>query len=160
MNLPSEYRTGNRKLDAVIAKQFEKDKKFHQFLTLMKTPNESKYRVSQKVDRTSTDNILFDSKQEKVRYQNLLLMERAKKIAGLEIQKEFVLLDDFEREGKKYRGVRYYADFYYEDLESSRLVVEEWKVKATRTKDYIIKMKFFLVQFPHIDFREMMGDEV
>ena len=122
--------------------------------------SKSKFKVAEKQDRTSYDNILFDSKLEMVRYEMLLLLQKAGKISDLEIQKEFLLLEDAEYNGKKERGIRYFADFYYFDREDSHcFVVEEWKVKATKTKDYRLKRKLFLQRYPNIEFREMVGDK-
>lgn len=160
VQISDEYKTGNRKMDALIQKALAKVS----VGKVLPVPKEyfeekrGKFTVANKDNRTSFDKIVFDSQQEKERYEQLLLLQKAGKIAGLEIQKQFELLGDFVREGKAYKGVSYIADFYYEDLEVSRLVVEECKVKATRTKDYIVKMKWFLSRYPHILFREILGD--
>lgn len=160
--LDEQYKTGNKKTDALIEKALAKGGKSNQlFIPEVK---KGRYTVAQVSDRTSRDNITFDSKQEKERYEELLLLQKAGKIFDLEIQKRFVLLDDFEYRMKVIRGFSYYADFYYRELSFGFdyaeyiKVVEEWKVKATVTKDYILKKKLFLSQHQEIDFREMVSD--
>lgn len=164
MILPDEYRTGNKGMDRLILKTLEKENQ------VMPNPvtqsliagiqaartRQTKFRVAPKEDRTSHDNIVFDSRQEMIRYDELLLLQRAGIIEGLELQKRFVLVEDFVYHGEKYRGVSYYADFYY--VENGKEIVEEWKVKATKTKDYIIKKKLFLTRFMAINFKEMVSD--
>lgn len=96
------------------------------------------------------DGITFDSRLEMNRYCELKLLERAKKITGLELQKEYILIPpQYEKsaEGKKTRGrcieraVKYIADFAYTD-EYGQTIVED--TKGVKTKDYIIKRKLML----------------
>lgn len=148
-------------IERAESKEKFKETALHRMLrssTEENTPiNNSKFKVSDIDTRTSTDNILFDSKQETKRYEELLLLQQVGQISDLEIQKRFVLLDAFQYRGRKIRGVTYVADFYY--IENGKPVVEERKVKATRTKDSIIKHKFFMSMYPHIEFREVIADE-
>jgi hypothetical protein len=159
MKLPSEYQTENSKMNALIAKALAKEGKLKS-VSLVDYPKEERagrFQVSKKEDRTSTNNIVFDSKQELERYQELLLLQQAGQISGLELQKSFVLVPDFLSKGEKVRGVTYRADFYY--LEHDTPIIEELKVKATRTKDYIIKSKLMRWMYPEIDFREVVKDK-
>ena len=95
--------------------------------------------------------VTFDSKKEAQRYGELLLLEKAGAITGLQRQVKFILIPA-QREaniiGK--RGVKpgklierecsYIADFVYQ--ENGETVVED--TKGIRTKEYIIKRKLML----------------
>lgn len=110
--------------------------------------------------KTIVDGIEFDSAKEARRYCELKLLLRAGKIEKLELQKEFELIpaqyETFPRYGKTgkrlqdgkrciEKGCVYKADFAY--LQNGRLIVEDTKSKATKTKDYIIKRKLMLWRF-------------
>lgn len=110
----------------------------------------SKY-YSKKVTR---DGITYDSIKEYKRHCELRLMEKAGVIKDLQRQVEFVLLpaqrepDRIGVRGGIIKGktieqaVKYVADFTY--LENGKLVVEDVKSPATRTRDYILKRKMAL----------------
>ena len=118
----------------------------------------SKYH-SKKITR---DGLTFDSLKEYKRYQELLLLERAGAIGGLQRQVEFVLIpaqrepDRVGVRGGVIKGktlelaVKYVADFVYE--ENGETVVED--VKGYKTKEYILKRKM-LLYFKGIRIREV-----
>jgi len=96
--------------------------------------------------KITVDGITFDSQKEAVRYQELLLLQRAGQIFNLQRQVPFVLIPKQERNGKVVeRAVVYKADFVY--TENGEDVVEDVKSEATKTKEYIIKRKLLLWQF-------------
>ncbi len=103
----------------------------------------NKYRAR----RVELDGYLFDSQAEARRYGELLLLERAGEIADLELQPEFVLLEDFEHEGRRVRGIRYRADFRYLD-KTGRVIVED--VKGHRTKEFLLKWKILLFRYGRV----------
>ena len=88
----------------------------------------------------------FDSKKERARYNELILLQSAGKIHGLQRQVKFRLIDTQKVNGKVVeRPCDYRADFTYWEPDKngiSRFVVED--VKGHRTKDYIIKRKLML----------------
>lgn len=99
--------------------------------------------------------IVFDSRKEARRYQELLLLQRAGVIKSLQRQVKYVLIpaqyESFERYGKNgqeltpgkklvERECAYVADFVY--LEGGKTVIED--TKGMKTKDYIIKRKLML----------------
>ena len=94
---------------------------------------------------TEVDGIKFASKKEATRYAELVLMEKAHEITGLERQRKFTLIgtqrDSFGRVIE--RPCVYIADFVYKDKYGA-LVVEDTKTPATRTPQYIIKRKLML----------------
>lgn len=87
------------------------------------------------------DNIKFDSKKEKNRYEELKILEQAGLIKDIELQKVFELQPSFKKNGKTYRKITYKADFYYYDNHLNRYVVED--VKGFKTEVYKIKKKLF-----------------
>lgn len=87
------------------------------------------------------DGIVFDSRREAARWQELKLLERAGGITELERQVSYTLIPP-QRIGKRVaeRAVTYIADFRYR--ENGETVVED--AKGMRTRDYIIKRKLML----------------
>jgi len=94
----------------------------------------------------------FDSKAERDRYNELLLLQRAGKISNLERQKKFVIIP--EQPGE--RKAVYTADFVYRV--GDRKVAEE--VKGVITKDYTLRRKLFKQNFPDYDFIEIHNGEI
>ena len=107
--------------------------------------------------KVEVDGIVFDSKKEAKRYQELLLLEKAGEIMDLRRQVKYVLIpaqyetiERYSKTGKRLKdGKRciekectYYADFTYFDVNIDTFVVED--TKGIRTKDYIIKRKLML----------------
>lgn len=101
----------------------------------------------------------FDSHNEYRRYQQLRLLERAGKIEDLQRQVPFELIpaqyETYPRYGKRGQRLQdgrrciekkcvYVADFVYTDTEKKKVVVEDTKSEATKTKDYVIKRKLML----------------
>lgn len=113
-------------------------------------PKKNKYNAN----KIEVDGILFDSKKEAARYQELLLMERAGQIQNLRRQVWYELQEGFIGiSGKLVRPIRYVADADY--WENGRHIVEDTKSPATRKiKSYQIKRKMFEKRYPEIEFRE------
>lgn len=98
----------------------------------------SKYK-NQKIE---VDGMVFDSKREYKRWQELKLMQRAGEITDLERQVPFRLLPTQKTpQGSTVREVQYIADFTYRD-KRGMLIVED--AKGVRTRDYITKKKLML----------------
>ena len=95
----------------------------------------NKYR---NIKTTTSDGITHDSIKEANRWCELKLLERAGKIQHLQRQVKYALIPKQDGE----RAVEYIADFVYH--EDGKLVVEDTKSPATRTKEYIIKRKLML----------------
>ena len=87
------------------------------------------------------DGITFDSRKEAEYYQKLKLLEKSGKIKDLELQKEYVLQDNFKLGKKTIRKITYRADFSYVSVEDDKLHVVD--VKGYRTEVYRIKKKMF-----------------
>lgn len=84
----------------------------------------------------------YRSKRERDRHQDLLLLQRAGKIAGLVREVAYVLIPSQRRsDGKAERACTYFCDFLY-TTDQGRIVCED--AKGVRTKDYIIKRKLML----------------
>lgn len=114
-----------------------------------KVAKKNKFNAKKKTvgDRT------FDSGKEAKRYVELSALEQAGAIRGLECQKRFELVENFEYRGVKVRGVAWVADFYY--FNGREWVAEDVKSPITRKKpEYIIKKKLFMLKYPDILFNE------
>lgn len=95
--------------------------------------------------------IKFDSKREMLRYIVLDDMQNKGEIEELQLQVPFILIPPFELNGKKYKGMKYIADFTYK--KDGKVVVED--VKGMRTDVYKIKKK--LMAYVHkIEIKEVM----
>lgn len=94
--------------------------------------------------KTKIEDRVFDSKKESERYLQLQSMLKAGLILNLECQKEFVLIEPFEYNGRKYRGSSWIADFYYQRSDG-QWVAEDCKSIATKKRpEYILKKKLFM----------------
>ena len=103
------------------------------------------YRSKYRSKKVTVNGITFDSKKEATRYQELLLLERAGQIRGLERQVKFELIPSQKINGKVVeRACSYIADFVYYDSENNYIVED---TKGFRTSDYIIKRKLMLSVF-------------
>ena len=96
----------------------------------------------------------FDSKKEYLRYLVLEDMQRKGEISGLQTQVPFVLVPPFELNGKKYKGIKYIADFVYKKDEQT--IVEDVKPSANfQTDVYKIKKKF-MAYIHKIEIKEVL----
>ena len=100
------------------------------------------------------DGTVYDSTKEYNRHTELMLLQRAKKIANLERQVRIPLLPSQKDENGKVieRAVTYIADFVYFDNERNKTIVED--VKGLRTQEYILKRKMMLY-LNHIRIQEV-----
>ena len=133
-----------------------------------------KYHNVKTVRQVGDNVIRFDSQKEARRFDELVLLERAGKIRDLKLQVDFTLQEAYTAPatGNRVRAIRYKADFTYlervrddfgglatpqtpdgasspcagEPLEW-RLVVEDVKSEATRTRVYEIKKKLLMEKF-------------
>ena len=88
--------------------------------------------------------IRFDSKKEAARYDELILLLKAKRIKNLKLQPEYTLQEAFTTpEGERIKAIRYKADFSYEKFVSGEIVtiVEDVKSEGTKTQQYLLKRK-------------------
>ena len=97
--------------------------------------------------------ITFDSKLEARRYDALVVLLRCGEIADLKIQPEFTLIEAYTTpEGERVCAMRYRADFSY--IQDGKLVVEDVKSSATRTRTYLDKRKL-MREIHGIDVKEV-----
>jgi len=97
--------------------------------------------------KVTLDGHIFDSKAEARRYGELKLMHEAGMIHKLVVHPRYTLLDPFECNGIKYRGIVYEGDFEY--IENGKRICED--VKGYRTAVFGMKEKLFLNRY---------GDEI
>ena len=86
--------------------------------------------------KATYNGITFDSKRERDRYIDLLLLERAGEISELRLQVSFELIPKQAGE----RSCKYIADFAY--ARNGEMIVED--AKGVRTPEYVIKRKLML----------------
>lgn len=113
----------------------------------------SKYGTAPAAERTINGRT-FASKAEMNRYCLLLALQKAGRIADLELQPEFMLIPGFKHpEHGTFRALRYRGDFRYREVASGAVVVED--VKGYATDAYRIKKTILLWRYPDLIFREI-----
>lgn len=106
-----------------------------------------------KNQKTKIDEIIFDSKLEAKRYNELKLLLKSGLIEDLKLQPQFELQPSFKKNGKTIRAITYKGDFSYIDKQTGSLVIED--TKGMKTKDYILKKKLFEYKFPNLTITEV-----
>ena len=100
--------------------------------------------------KTTIDDIVFDSKNEALYYEALKDMKAKGLIKDFELQPEFILQEGFEKDEKKYRAIKYTADFRVLTNNDYSYIVD---VKGMLTTEFKIKMKLFNYKYPDIELR-------
>ena len=95
--------------------------------------------------RTEVDGIKFDSKKEAEYYCQLKLLKQAGEIRDFGLQPKFVLQEGFEKDGKKYSPITYYADFVVDNLDGTTDIID---IKGVETQVFKIKQKMFEYKYP------------
>ena len=93
----------------------------------------------------------FDSMAEAARYGELMILEKMGEIEDLECQPDYILQEKFERNGMKYRAIKYYPDFGYREVKTGRTKVED--VKGFATDVFKLKARLFRYKYPEIELR-------
>ena len=142
------------------------------------TGKRNKYHNQPTERVTAAGNVLrFDSQKEARRYDELAALEQAGKIRELRMQVDFTLQEAYtDGGGRRVRAIRYKADFtYLRKMENGgltkipcldgegyrlvhnpewKMVVEDVKSRATKTKQYAMKRKMMKERF-NIDIQEV-----
>ena len=100
--------------------------------------------------KTTIDDIVFDSKDEALYYEALKDMKANGLIKDFELQPEFILQEGFEKDEKKYRPIKYTADFRVLTNNGSAYIVD---IKGMLTTEFKIKMKLFNYKYPDIELK-------
>lgn len=103
--------------------------------TSLKQAKKSKYRAV----KTEIDGIMFDSKREAARYQELRLLEQAGDIENLRLQIPYELIE----KSKYGRSIKYVADFVYS--RNGLTVIED--AKGVRTPVYRLKKRMMAEKY-------------
>lgn len=119
--------------------------RFTEWAAVRPRPKRSKYRAQ----RTTIDGQAFASKREASRYQQLRLLERAGRIANLELQPAYPLFAPALHAGADPTELiavgTYYGDFRYRDVERQVVVLED--VKGVKTTAYALKKRIVEAQY-------------
>lgn len=95
----------------------------------------------------------FPSKLEAKRYLELKQLLEEGKIRDLELQKEFILIPSFRKNGRTYRKTSYFADFCYFDKREGKYIVED--TKGFKTEVYRLKKKLFEQRYEKLTITEV-----
>ena len=103
--------------------------------------------------KTEAGGMTFDSKKEAKFYTELAELQKAGEIISIFPQPEFILQDEYYKDGKRIRPIIYRADFFIEYKDGRHEVID---VKGYRFKEvYLLKKKIFHFKFPHLTIREV-----
>jgi hypothetical protein len=107
--------------------------------------------------KTRVDGILFDSKHESEVYLQLKALRAAGKVKDFSLQPEFILQEGFRawfngNSRKWIQPIKYKADFRVILPDGTE---EIWEAKGERTRDYVMRMKMLLKNYPGTRFREV-----
>lgn len=97
--------------------------------------------------KITIDGHTFDSKREAEYYQELKMRKRAGEIKDFELQPEFTLQEAFKKNGRRYRAIKYRADFKVIFPDGRIEIVD---VKGYSTKVFAIKRKLFEYRYPEL----------
>ncbi len=96
------------------------------------------------------EKVMFDSKREAKRYDELYILLKANRIQELTLQPKYELIPTIKWNGITLRKISYVADFRY--IKNGVVIVED--SKGFKTPDYKLKMRLFILQNPKIKFIE------
>ena len=110
--------------------------------------------------KTEVNGIVFDSKLESDRYQQLLLLEKAGEICDLTLQMEFQIFHGYRdpKTGEKEKSAFYVADFVYLDCKARKWIAED--TKGVETKEFRLKWKLVKQRYPDYTFRILKRSDV
>lgn len=110
----------------------------------------SKYNVDKDTEKRICNGIVFDSVLEMRYYRDIILPGvESGNVKKYELQKKYVLIDGFQRNGKRVLPITYVADFYVEYADGHIQVVDIKGMPDTTAK---LKRKLFWYVYPDIDY--------
>lgn len=110
----------------------------------------TKFNVNKDKEKRTCDGIVFDSVMEMKYFRDVVLPKKESgEIITYELQKEYVLQDGFERNGKRILPITYIADFYIEYSDGRTEVIDIKGCPDTTAK---IKRKLFWHRYPDTDY--------
>ena len=117
-------------------------------------------RTKYGAQKTVVDGIKFSSRLEAERFQQLKLLEQAGEISDLHLQHELQIFQGYvdPQTGEKKRSSFYLGDFFYVDVRSHKLIVED--TKGVETPEFRLKWKLAQSQYPEYEFRKVTRDMV
>lgn len=111
----------------------------------------TKFNVDKNTEKRTCNGIVFDSIMEMKYYRDVVLPKtESGEIIDYELQKNYILQEGFERNGKKVLPITYVADFYIEYSNGDIQVIDIKGCPDTTAK---IKRKLFWYKYPEIDYR-------
>lgn len=111
----------------------------------------SKYNVDKDIEKRMHDGIVFDSVMEMKYFRDVVLPGvESGDIIRYELQKKYVLINGFQRNGKKVLPITYVADFYIQYADGSEVVIDIKGCPDTVAK---IKRKLFWHKYPETDYQ-------
>lgn len=135
-----------------LQKYLARKNKKHNNIQVDKAPARKNKYNNQK---TIVDGIEFDSKKEADYYIHLKLLKRAGEIKDFGLQPRFELQEGFDKNGKRYRPITYYADFIITNNDGTTEIIDVKSSKTFKTQVYRIKKKMFEYKYPELTIKEV-----
>ena len=118
----------------------------------------TKFNVDKRVEKRSSDGIVFDSALEMRYYRDVVIPKyESGEIVHYELQKPYVLQEEFSRDGSKDNEIRYVADFYLVYADGTEEVVDTKGMPDAVAK---LKRKLFWHKFPDLRYTWMCYSKV
>lgn len=102
-----------------------------------------KYRNSP----TEYNGVVYDSKKEAEKAQDLDFLMRAGEILEIKRQPKYILVPEFVKGNKKWRPTFYVADFWIRWKDGREEVID---VKGMKTPMFLLKWKLFEYKYPNL----------
>ena len=114
------------------------------------TTDKTKFNVDKAIEKRSCNGIIFDSVLEMRYYKEVVLPKYERgEISHYELQKPYILQEEFSHEGMKVHAIRYVADFYLVYADGSEEVVDTKGMPDAVAK---LKRKLFWRKYPDLQY--------
>ena len=110
--------------------------------------------------KVTINGITFASKLEAERYQQLVLLSKAKEIFNLQLQPEFQIYKGWidPDTGEKHKSRFYVADFLYLDARKHQWIVED--TKGIETDVFRLKWEYVQSEYPEYVFVKLTRKDI
>lgn len=118
----------------------------------------SKYNVSNNKDKRTYNGIVFDSELEMRYYKEIVLPKfESGEIINYELQKEYILQEKFEHNGKKVQAIKYVADFYIAYKDGHEEIID---TKGMPDAVATLKRKMMWYLYPTLEYHWMAYSKI
>ena len=118
----------------------------------------TKFNVDKSIEKRSCNGIIFDSVLEMRYYKEVVLPKyECGEITHYELQKPYILQEEFSHEGVKVHAIQYVADFYLIYADGTEEVVDTKGMPDAVAK---LKRKLFWRKYPNLRYTWMCYSQI